>query len=188
MANNGTKVPGFRRKVMVDIDRIMALSAELRSSVPANIREAEEIIKQKDSILSQATLEAQRVRTSAEQEATSVTSAAIEEHQYKVGDSEIVKAAEEKGKEITDEAVLEGQQIVQDAQRRAARIVNESESGSISRRDGADQYAREVLFNLEENLAEVLGQVRRGIDALRLEVEAQQQKQQQINNSQQIPV
>ncbi len=165
---------------MVDIDRVMALSAELRSSVPANIREAEEIIKQKDSILSQAQLEAQRIRASADQEASSVTSAAIAERQAKVDDSEVLKAAEAKGKDIEGEAVLEGQQITQDAHRRAQRLFEEAETSALSRRDGADQYAREVLFNLEEQLAEVLGQVRRGIDALRLEVEAQQQ--QRISN------
>ena len=57
----------------------------------------------------------------------------------------------------------------------------------MSRREGADHYAREVLFNLEEQLAEILGQVRKGIDALKLDVEATK-KQQKITNGQQLEV
>jgi len=63
------------------------------------------------------------------------------------------------------------EEIVQDAQRRAYRIVSEAEDIAASRREGADQYASEVLFNLEEQLSEILGQIRRGIDSLRTEAE-----------------
>ena len=51
--------------------------------------------------------------------------------------------------------------------------MNESDVTSAVRREGADQYSREVLFNLESHLADVLGQVRRGIDSLRLETREQ---------------
>ena len=108
-----------------------------------------------------------------------------------VDDSEILKAAELKGQEIREEAAYEAQQILQDSQRKAYRMINESDNAAMSRRDGADHYAREVLFNLEEQMADVLGQVRRGIDALKLEIEAskkQQQHVQQMNsNLEQIP-
>ena len=67
--------------------------------------------------------------------------------------------------------MVEAQEIVQDAQRRAIRVHNESEATAISRREGADQYAREVLFSMEEQLSEILGQIRRGIDTLRSEPE-----------------
>ena len=96
-----------------------------------------------------------------------VIEAAKQEHISKVGESEIVRAAEAKGQEIRDEAMVEAQEIVQDAQRRAIRMQNESESTATSRREGADQYAREVMFGMEEQLSEILGQIRRGIDTLR---------------------
>ena len=181
LVETGTRVPGFRRKVLIDIDRMDALGEELKVSIPAYIQEAEEILKQKESILNQAALEAQRIKTSAEQEAQQVTSAADETHETKVGESEVVKASEERADGIKDEAMTEAQQIVQDAQRRAYRIVDEAEAAAGTRREGADQYAREILFSLEERLAEVLGQVRRGIDALNLDVEAPMQ----VNGQQQ---
>ncbi|MCH7789859.1 MAG: hypothetical protein IH940_10515 [Acidobacteria bacterium] len=137
----------------------------------------------KESIINQAYLEAKRIRGSAEEETNALRTATQEEHETKVGESEILKAAEAKGQEIREDASYESQQILQDAQRKAYRIVNEAESSAMSRREGADHYAREVLFNLEEQLAEVLGQVRKGIDALKLDVEATQ-KQQKITNGQ----
>jgi len=164
-------VPGFRRKVLVEIDRLMALAEEVRRSIPADIQEAKEIIRQKESIINQAYLEAQRIRESAEEDARALTTAARQEHEAKVQESEIVRVAEEKANEIKEEAMAEAQAIVQDAQRQAYRIIHEAEAEAEARRDGADQYAREVLFNLEERLAELLGQVRRGIDALTVDVD-----------------
>ena len=55
---------------------------------------------------------------------------------------------------------------------RAFQILEEAESTGTTRRDGADQYARETLFDLEERLSIQLGQVRRGIDALGLDVDS----------------
>ena len=175
LVGTGTRVPGFRRKVMVDVDRLASLGEELHNAIPSSIKEADEIIKQKESIVNQASLEAQRIKNTTAQAASAITQAAQQEHESRVEESEIVRAAEMKGQDIQDEATVEAQQIVQDAQRRAFRIMNEADTAANTRRDGANQYAREVLFSLEEQLAELLGQVRRGIDALRIE-EAEMQK------------
>ncbi len=171
LATSGTRMPGFRGKVMVDASRLIRLADELRRSIPMDMQEAREIIRQKDSIINQANMEAQRIRDSASKEAESLTAAARMEHESKVGESEVIKAAEQRSREIKEEATLEAQQIIQDAQRRAYRILDEAEAAANARRDGADQYAREVLFNLEERLSEVLGQVRRGIDSLAVKSE-----------------
>ena len=175
LVGTGTRVPGFRRKVMVDVDRLASLGEELHNAIPASIQEAEAIIEQRGSMVTQASLEAQRIKNTAAQAASAITQAAQQEHESRVGESEIVRAAEMKGQDIKDEATVEAQQIVQDAQRRAFRVMNEADTAANTRRDGANQYAREVLFSLEEQLAELLGQVRRGIDALRIE-EAEMQK------------
>ena len=143
----------MRKRVMVDADRLASVGKELRDSIPADIQEATEILKQKDSIVNQAHLEARRVKEAAQQEQAS-----------RINQTEIVKAAETKAEEVS-------QQGLQDAQRKAYRIVDEAEADAAVRRDGADQYAKETLFDLEERLANLLGQVRKGIDILGLEVE-----------------
>ena len=164
---SSSRVPGFRRKVMVDADEFAAVLNNIRTVMPADVQEARQILLQKDSILNQAYLEAQRVKTSAEEEVATQREAAQQEHRNKVGESEVTKSATTQAQEAMDHAMTEAEDIVQDAQRRAYRIISESEDVATSSREGADQYAREVLFSLEEQLSEILGQIRRGIDTLR---------------------
>ena len=166
---SSSRVPGFRRKVMVDADEFAAVLNNIRTVMPADVQEARQILLQKDSILNQAYLEAQRVKTSAEEEVATQLEAAQQEHRNKVGESEVTKSATTQAQEAMDHAMTEAEDIVQDAQRRAYRIISESEDVATSSREGADQYAREVLFSLEEQLSEILGQIRRGIDTLRLD-------------------
>ena len=152
---------------MVDIDELTNLSDQLEGGMPQSIQEADEILRQKESILSLAHMEAQRIKSVSEREVSEMTLAAKLERETKIGDSEILKAATEEGEGLKEGAMSEAQSIVKDAQRKAYRIINDAEASEMTRRDGADQYSREDLFNLEEQLSESLGQVRRGIDALR---------------------
>jgi vacuolar-type H+-ATPase subunit H len=172
IAAGGTKMPGMKR-VMVDANRLVEVVAELRESMPTQIQEANEIVRQKDSIINQTHLEARRIKESASNESERIKTAAHEEHHSRVGETEIVKAAEAKADEINQQALQDAQQIVQDAQRKAYMITDEVETASEDRREGASQYARETLFDLEERLSELVGQVRRGIDALGLEAEVE---------------
>ena len=168
LLQTGVRVPGFRKKVLVDIDQLAMLGDELRRAVPADIQEAQEILRQKESIVNQAYLEAQRVRDDAAREVHEIRTVAQEEHHLKVDETEVVRAAEAKAQQIKDEAMMESALILQDTQRRAYEIQSESESLANNRRDGADAYAREVLSNLEEQLADSLAQIRRGIDTLQV--------------------
>ena len=45
-------------------------------------------------------------------------------------------------------------------------MIENAEKDAEKRRYGADNYSREVLFALEERIADTLGQVRSGIDLL----------------------
>ena len=57
MAASGTRVPGFRGKVMVDIDSLVRLSDQLGNvDMSDDVREASEVIRMKESILNQAYL------------------------------------------------------------------------------------------------------------------------------------
>ena len=161
-------MPGFRKRVMVDSDRLEAVSEELRTSIPADIQEAREILTQKEAIINQAHLEARRVKESAEQEAMAMTAEAREEQATKIDETEIVKEAHAQADEINQRALQEAQEINQDAQRQAFHVADEAETAAATRREGADQYARETLYDLEERLSGQLGEVRRGIDALGL--------------------
>ena len=153
MAASGTRVPGFRGKVMVDIESLNRLSEQLGNvDMSDDVREASEVIRMKESILNQAYLEAKRIRTGAEDEAGKLTNQAESEYRSKVGESSVLKRAEELSQEMQEQAGYESQQILQDAQRKAYRIVSEAENVALARRDGADSYAREVLSTSKSSL------------------------------------
>ena len=169
IVDDGTRVPGFKNRLMVDVDRLSALEQMIQTSIPASVREAATVIAQKESIINQAYLEAQRMKKTAEDEASGITLSAEQEHQAKVDESAIVASSQAKAEQIQGGAMTEAQQIIQDAQRKAYRLLSEAEASAQGRVEGADQYAREVLFDLEEKMSETLSQVRKGIDTLKTE-------------------
>jgi len=171
LAGSATRVPGFRKRVMVDSERLDTVAEALRTSIPADIQEAREILNQKEAIINQSHLEARRVKESAEQEAVTITTAAKREQASRVDETEILKEAHVLAEETNQQAIQEAQETGQEAQRRAFQIVDQAETAAAMRREGADQYARETLFDLEERLSNQLSQVRRGIDALGIEAE-----------------
>ena len=72
---------------------------------------------------------------------------------------------------------------MQQSQGEAEQIVGKAQTEATQRKDGADQYSKEVLFNIEERLSLVLGQVRRGIDALGDEAQEEEQVQVSVNGT-----
>ncbi len=83
-----------------------------------------------------------------------------------ISESAIVTAAKEKAAEIEANAEQRGTKIVSESQSKLNQVLAVAEKDSADRRRGADNYAREVLFMLEEKIADTLGQVRSGIDVL----------------------
>ena len=123
-------------------------------------------MKQKDSILSLAQLEAERIREAADHESREMSASAELIRDEKFGDSAIIKDAENRAEEVREKAAEDAQLIVQDAQRKAFRMVEQAESDSEARRSGADRYALEVLHSLEESMSSWISQVRTGLDSL----------------------
>ena len=170
------RVPGTAR-TLVNLEKIREVVEELKKELPSQVNDAQTVLRQKEAILKQAELEARRIRAYADEEATTIRSLAEEQSQSQLetarneaqdmlGDSEIVKAAEERAAEIEQNAQEKASKIVGDAQTKLNQVLANAEQDAGERRRGADNYAREVLFMLEEKIADTLGQVRSGIDVL----------------------
>ena len=74
LIDSGVKVPGFGKKVMLDTAKIDRFIKEVTDLVPQDIQEAKEIINQKNSILAQANMEAQRIIESANRDSVDISS------------------------------------------------------------------------------------------------------------------
>lgn len=144
LTGSATRLPLTRRAVINPKD-IQELVSHIRKALPADINEALQIIRYRDTVISQAQAEASRLRADAEQEALRRVSAA-----------QIVKDAQSKAAIIVEEGQKKGEAMLAEAEGRAS-----------TRISGADEYALEVLGRLESELGSLLATAQRGIDSLR---------------------
>ena len=168
LINTGVKVPGFGNKVMLDKSKLDGFVKEISELMPQDIQEAKEIINQKNSILAQANMESQRIIESANRESSDITNKSQEEFEQLVDDSSVIEEATKKSESIIQKSKNEAEDIIKIAEQKAENIIDSADQQIMSKKEGADNYSKEVLFDLEERLSEILGQVRRGIDSLNI--------------------
>ena len=160
------KVPGIKNKVFVDYEKLTSFSAKMKTSISDNIEEAEEIVKQKESIIKQAQLESYRVKNATEVEVQELMNAAEMQKKELVQESEIVKSANQEAIRIKNDLQNECEEMKKMAEMEASSMMEQAELFASERKEGANQYAKETLFELEERFSKMLGQVRKGLDSL----------------------
>jgi len=141
--NTSTGVPATGR-AMVDREKLQELVDQIRLAIPEDVKAAQEILRQKDTLFTQAQMEARQIKGEAQ-----------EQFRTKVNEHELVKAARSRA----DDAIS-------DAQRKAQRLLEQVNAESKARRAESDAYATEVLRNLDKQLTNLLSTVRRGLEVL----------------------
>ncbi len=137
---NTSKVMPVSGSLLMDKKKVLELVDQLRLQIPQEIRSAEEVLTQKDQIISQAMVEARRAKSKAE-----------DEFKEKLGQSEVRKRAED---------------MMREAELKAARMIEMAEAECNSKRTEADAYALRALRAFERELNSLNGSVRKGIDML----------------------
>ena len=164
-------------KVMVDKKKSLEIIKEVIVNLPSEFDEAGMVTRQKEAIIDQADKEATRIRNYADEEsstmreiakrdAATIISEAEEKAEKMLQETSIIESANKRSEQIITDAQSQSEQIITDAQSQSNLMLEESEKISTDRRDGADNYAKEVLYALEERIATILGQVRSGLDLL----------------------
>jgi cell division septum initiation protein DivIVA len=164
-------------KVMIDKKKSLEIIKEVVINLPSEFDEAGMVTRQKEAIIDQADKEAARIRNYADEEsstmreiakrdAASIISDAQEKSEKMIQETSIIEAANNKSEEIIKDAQSQSENIITNAQQESSRMLEDSEKISTDRRDGADNYAKEVLYALEERISTILGQVRSGLDLL----------------------
>ena len=146
--SSGTGVPATGR-VLLEREKLAELVRQIRVAVPADIQEARDLLQMRENVINQALLEAKRIRSTAEDEASA-----------RVAESEITKDASKQSEETIEEA-----------QRKAQRILEATDTAANARRAGANQYAQATLQKLEQELAQVISTIRNGIEVIDTEKE-----------------
>lgn len=130
--------------ILMEKKKVLELVDQLRLTVPEEVRNAEDVLAQKDQIISIAQTDARRTKSMAE-----------DELRDRLNQHELVAQAE-----------MKAAQTIREAEERATRMLQQSEAESQSRRTDADAYALRSLRTLEAELSSISGSVRKGIDLM----------------------
>lgn len=127
-------------RAMIDAERLSGLIDQMRLAVPRNVQEAQEVLDRREQIINQTMLDARRIRAVAETDARAL-----------VDESELVKLAKKRGDEI-----------IAEAEERAARLLHAVDGQIRKKQTGADQFAQDSLAKLEEQVLSVLNVIHAG--------------------------
>ena len=155
------RVP-LSNKVMVDDQELLDMIDQMRTVVPDEIRQAKRTLSERERILADAQREADRIVAAAHSEA-----------EHLIGDRGLLAEAERQGGEIISEATREAEGIRDDARQVRADTYVQAQT----MRDGANQYAMEVLGELDGLLSKHLTIVRKGLDSFQQAQQEQSQAQ-----------
>jgi bifunctional DNA-binding transcriptional regulator/antitoxin component of YhaV-PrlF toxin-antitoxin module len=154
LIGEGMKLP-IGGRVAIDRRRLLDLIDQMRVAVPAELREAQEIVSQRDEVLAKAREESQLLLARAQQE--------VEE---RLGEEELVKAAQTRGDEMLQRAEEEAESLLKEAEERVRTRLGQAETVAAQQMDEADRYALEMLKKLESQLSAFLGSVRAGVESM----------------------
>jgi len=150
----GMKLP-LGGRVAIDRRRLLDLVDQMRVAVPAELREAQEVLSQQDEVLVRAREESQLLLARAQQE--------VEE---RLSEEELVKAAQTRGDEMLQRAQEEAEALLKEAEERVHSRLGQAETVVAQQMDEADRYALEMLKKLESQLSAFLGSVRAGVESM----------------------
>lgn len=143
LVTTGRRVP-FTPSVVVNEEETLELIDRVRVALPDDLVEARHTLEERDRLLERAEREASEVVDRARQDA-----------------ERIVREAHELAATLVDQHAL-----LRTANEQAAELVAEAERQATSERTAADDYARDVMQQLEDQLAKTLATVRQGLEAL----------------------
>lgn len=142
-------------RAIVDRRRMLDLIDQMRIAVPREVREAQDIVAQRDAIRREAEEEGRIIVAQAEERAADL----VEEHA-------ITDGAKRRAEEIAVEAERRLEVQIDAANRDMQARLQESRRVAREQMAAADDYARELLLRLERQLAAFQNSVRAGVEQL----------------------
>jgi F0F1-type ATP synthase membrane subunit b/b' len=154
LVDKGTRVP-MGSGVVLHRQRLLDLIDRMRVAMPADVREAREVLQKREEVLVEAQEEAGRIIARAQAE--------LEE---RLKQEAVTKAAEERAIQIVGEAEQRAEGLVQDAETQARDRLDEAQQAAQREMEEADLYALQTLRRLEAQLNNFLNAVGKGIEGM----------------------
>ncbi len=141
--------------LVLDRKRMLDIVDQMRLAVPADVREATQILDTQEQVLADASRSARGIVERAEEERARL----IEE-------TSVVRAAHERSQALIMDAETRARQMLAEADSTVAAHLSEAAEAASTQLDDADQYALEVLRRLENQLQAFLESIRMSILSL----------------------
>lgn len=141
--------------LVVDRKRMLDVIDQMRLAVPADLREAAQILEARERVIEQA-----------HDEARERINRAQEERSRLIDQTSIVREAQERSQSMLIDAENRARQTIAEADSTAAAHLSEAAEAATRQLDDADQYAMEVLRRLENQLQAFLDSIRSSIASL----------------------
>lgn len=154
IVSEGRRVP-VGGGVVVSRQKMIDLIDRMRVAVPREVYDAREVLDQKEAAIEDGRRQAQ-----------DLLGRAHEELEKRLNETEVVKAAHERSREITLDAERRVRDLLQAAEEQARERLDEAQGQSRQEMREADAYALQTLRKLEDELEGFLTTVRNGVDAL----------------------
>jgi F0F1-type ATP synthase membrane subunit b/b' len=135
----------------INADQFLEVLDKARARLPEELREATDILQQRDEIISEAQRRGEQIISTARRQAETM-----------LHESELLKAVQAEVERIRKQVVAEVEQMRREALSEADRIRTEAEEDAGRTREGADHYADQVLVKLDQDLATLGRMVQEG--------------------------
>ena len=126
---------------VINADQFLEVLDKARARLPEELREATDVLQQRDEIISESQRRAEQIISTARRQAETM-----------LHESELLKAVQAEVERIRKQVVSEVEQMRREALAEAERIRLEAEEDAARTREGADVYADQVLSKLDTDL------------------------------------
>jgi cell division septum initiation protein DivIVA len=139
---------GIYKFKFINADEFLDVLDKARARLPEELREAADILHQRDEIIAESQRRSEQVVTTARRQAEQM-----------LHESELLKAVQAEVERIRKQVVQEVEQMRREALAEAERIRLEAEEDAARVREGADHYADSVLTRIDSDLNNLAGHV-----------------------------
>jgi F0F1-type ATP synthase membrane subunit b/b' len=132
---------GLYKYKFINADDFLDVLDKARARLPEELREAADVLQQRDEIVAEANRRAEQIITASRRQAENM-----------LHESELLKAVQAEVERIRKQVVTEVEQMRREALGEAENIRNEAEQDATRTREGADHYAESVLTRIDADL------------------------------------
>lgn len=154
MASEARRLP-VGGGLVISRQRLLDVIDRMRVAVPREVYDAREVMERRDEVLRHA-----------REEAAGLIEESRAEIEKRLEQTEVVKAAEERARQLLAEAQTRAQELALNAEEQARGRLDDAQESSRAQMREADVYALQTLRRLEQELDGFMTTVRKGIETL----------------------